>query len=206
MQPFRALDAVAAPMGIANIDTDQVIPARYLWRSRADGYGMHLFHDLRFDKDGAPRDGFVLNQPAFAGAGIIVADRNFGCGSSREAAVWALADYGVRCVIASSFGDIFFNNSFKNGLLPIVLPEDRVAALRAALERRQDLRIEIDLVNQTVIGPGGTVDHFEVDPLRKQLLLEGMDDITLTMQHTDAIAAFDESYDRAMPWLASPGA
>jgi 3-isopropylmalate/(R)-2-methylmalate dehydratase small subunit len=203
MQPFRALDAVAAPMGVANVDTDQIIPARYLWRSRTDGYGMHLFHDLRFDGDGAPRDGFVLNQPAFAGAGILVADRNFGCGSSREAAVWALADYGVRCVIASSFGDIFFNNSFKNGVLPIVLPQERVEALRTALERRQDLRIEIDLLNQTVIGPGGTVDHFEVDPLRKQLLLEGMDDITFTMQHADAIAAFDETYERAAPWLGT---
>ncbi len=205
MEKFRALDAVAAPMGVANVDTDQIIPARYLWRSRADGYGMHLFHDLRFEKDGTPRTDFVLNQPAFAGAGIIVADRNFGCGSSREAAVWALADYGVRCVIASSFGDIFFNNSFKNGLLPIVLPEERVAALRAALERRQDLRIEIDLQNQTVVGPGGTVDHFVVDPLRKQLLLEGMDDITFTLRHADAIAAFDQSYDRAMPWLVAPG-
>jgi 3-isopropylmalate/(R)-2-methylmalate dehydratase small subunit len=203
MEPFRALDAVAVPMGVANIDTDQIVPARYLWRSRADGYGMHLFHDLRFDQDGNPRADFVLNQPAFAGAGIIVADRNFGCGSSREAAVWALADHGVRCVIASSFGDIFFNNSFKNGLLPIVLPEERVVALRAALERRQDVRIEIDLQNQTVTGPGGTVDHFEVDPLRKQLLLAGMDDITFTMQHADAIAAFDVSYDRATPWLAA---
>jgi 3-isopropylmalate/(R)-2-methylmalate dehydratase small subunit len=203
MQPFRALDAVAAPMGVANVDTDQIIPARYLWRSRTDGYGMHLFHDLRFDGDGVPRDGFVLNQPAFAGAGILVADRNFGCGSSREAAVWALADYGVRCVIASSFGDIFFNNSFKNGVLPIVLPQERVEALRTALERRQDLRIEIDLLNQTVIGPGGTVDHFDVDPLRKQLLLEGMDDITFTMQHADAIAAFDETYERAAPWLGT---
>jgi 3-isopropylmalate/(R)-2-methylmalate dehydratase small subunit len=204
MDPFRTLDAVAAPMATANVDTDQIIPARYLWRSRADGYGDYLFHDMRLDKDGAPRADFVLNQPAFAGTGIIVADRNFGCGSSREAAVWALADYGVRCVIATSFGDIFFNNSFKNGLLPIVLPEDRVAALRTALERRQDVRMEIDLVNQTVTGPGGTVDHFEVDPLRKQLLLEGMDDITFTLRHADAIATAEQDYDRALPWLATP--
>ncbi len=203
MQPFRSLDAVAAPMGVPNIDTDQIIPARYLWRSRADGYGEQLFHDLRLDKDGAPKPDFVLNQPAFAGAGILVADRNFGCGSSREAAVWALWDGGIRCVIASSFGDIFYNNSFKNGLLPIVLPEDRVAALRASLERKQDVRIEIDLAAQTVTGPGGTVDHFDVDPLRKQLLLEGMDDITFTLRHADEIAAFDATYENDMPWLTA---
>jgi 3-isopropylmalate/(R)-2-methylmalate dehydratase small subunit len=204
MEPFLALDGVAAPMGVPNIDTDQIIPARYLWRSRTQGYGEHLFHDLRLDKDGAPRADFVLNQPTYAGAQIIVADLNFGCGSSREAAVWALADAGIRCVIAASFGDIFFNNSFKNGLLPIVLPEDRVAALRTALERRQDVRIEIDLQAQTVTGPGGTVDHFEVDPLRKQLLLEGMDDITFTLRHADAIAAFDQTYEDGAPWLGAP--
>ncbi|MBS0560924.1 MAG: 3-isopropylmalate dehydratase small subunit [Proteobacteria bacterium] len=205
MKPFRSLDAVAAPMGTPNIDTDQIIPARYLWRSKADGYGMHLFQDLRFAADGTPREEFVLNQPAYANAGIIVAGRNFGCGSSREAAVWALSDYGVRCVIAPSFGDIFYNNSFKNGLLPIVLPPERVAALLAALDRKQDVRIEIDLQAQTVTGPGGTVDHFEVDPFRKQLLLEGMDDIAFTLRHTEQMAAFETEYDRAAPWLAVPG-
>ena len=163
----------------------------------------HLFHDLRFDDDGVRASRFRAQPAGLRGRAASWSPTAISAAARRaRTAVWALADYGIRAVIAPSFGDIFFNNSFKNGLLPIVLPEERVAELRASLERRQDVRIEIDLQNQTVTGPGGTVDHFEVDPLRKQLLLEGMDDITFTMQHADAIAAFDSTYDRAVPWLA----
>ena len=201
MKPFKTIDAVAAPMVLPNVDTDQIIPARYLWRARADGYGAQLFYDLRYEADESPRPDFVLNHPSYASASIIVGNANFGCGSSREAAVWALADYGIRCVIAPSFGDIFFNNCFKNGLLPIVMDEERVAALRHSLERKQDVHIEIDLEAQIVTGPGGTKDHFSIDPFRKQMLLEGMDDITLTLQQADAIAGFERAYDRRQPWL-----
>jgi 3-isopropylmalate/(R)-2-methylmalate dehydratase small subunit len=201
MEPFRKLDLVAAPMGNPNIDTDQIIPARYLIRSRAEGFGEVLFHDLRFDAQGHARPQFVLNRPAYAGAGAIVADRNFGCGSSREHAVWALTDYGIRCVIASSFGDILFNNSFKNGMLPIVLPAERVVALRAALENGPKTSITVDLENQAVTGPDGIVDHFDIDPFRKQMLLEGLDEMEFTLQQADAIAAFEKRYDAQMPWL-----
>ena len=135
MEPFARLDAAAVPIGVPNIDTDQIIPARFLWRKRHDGWGHLLFHDLRFNDAGAPKPEFVLNRDAYRDARIVVADRNFGCGSSREHAVWALYDYGIRAVMAPSFGDIFFNNSFQNGLLPVVLPAERVAALRAILEQ-----------------------------------------------------------------------
>lgn len=201
MQPFRKLDLVAIPMGTPNVDTDQIIPARYLCRARTEGFGDVLFHDLRQDADGRPRPDFVLNEPRYAGAGALVADRNFGCGSSREHAVWALSDYGIRCVIASSFGDILFNNSFKNGLLPIVLPDDRVTALRTTLETSPAPSITVDLEKQTVEGPDGAVDHFDIDPFRKQLLLEGLDDTQFTLQQAEAIAAFEKQYDAQMPWL-----
>src|SRR3712207_4305730 len=141
MEPFTTLDAVAVPIGMSNIDTDQIIPARFLWKQRKDGYGELLFNDLRLDRDKAPKPDFVLNRPEYRDARIVVAGRNFGCGSSREHAVWALYDAGFRSVIAPSFGDIFYNNSFQNGLLPVVLPAERVAALIAALERKPGAHI-----------------------------------------------------------------
>src|ERR1043166_3548654 len=151
MEPFQRLDAVAAPMGTPNVDTDQIIPARFLWRKRDDGWGHLLFNDLRFNDDGSEKPQFVLNQPAYRAARVLVADRNFGCGSSREHAVWSLYDYGFRAVIAPSFGDIFFNNSFQNGLLPIVQPIEVVAALRAALEQTPGAHIAVDLEAQKVL-------------------------------------------------------
>ena len=200
MEPFRLLDAVAAPLAMANVDTDQIIPARFLWRKRHEGWGHLLFHDLRFADDGAPRPEFVLNQDAFRAARVLVADINFGCGSSREAAVWSLYDYGIRVVIAPSFGDIFFNNSFQNGLLPIMLPPERVAALRTMVEQAPGTRISVDLAAQTVTGPHGQ-ESFDIDPFRKECLLAGTDDITYTLAHRDAIAAFEQAYATKVPWV-----
>jgi len=206
MQKFERLESAAAPLDAANVDTDQIIPARFLWRPRADGYGALLFNDLRTSEDGAAKPDFVLNRPAYQAANILVAERNFGCGSSREHAVWALMDAGIRVVIAPSFGDIFFNNSFKNGLLPMVLPQARCAELRAALARHPGAKLAVDLEAQTVTGPVGVsegfrTDRFDIDPFRKQLLLSGMDDITFTLSQADNIAAFEKSFAAEMPWV-----
>ena len=206
MQRFERLDAPAVALDMPNVDTDQIIPARFLWRPRKEGFGELLFNDLRTDQDGTPKPGFALNQPGAAAAQVLVADRNFGCGSSREHAVWALMDAGFRVVIAPSFGDIFFNNSLKNGLLPIVLPEARCTALRAALVRQPGARMVVDLEAQTLSGPlgvndGGGTDHFEIDPFRKELLLSGMDDISFTLSQQGAIAGFEARYGAEMPWV-----
>src|SRR5215510_4990457 len=155
MEPFKPLQAVAAPLAMPNIDTDQIIPARFLWRKRGEGWGHLLFNDLRFNGDGTLRPHFVLNRPEYRDARILVADRNFGCGSSREHAVWALYDYGIRTVIAPSFGDIFFNNSFQNGLLPVMLPAERVTALLTMLGKEPGTRLEVDLAAQEVRAPDG---------------------------------------------------
>jgi 3-isopropylmalate/(R)-2-methylmalate dehydratase small subunit len=201
MEPFARLDAAAVPIGVPNVDTDQIIPARFLWRKRHDGWGHLLFHDLRFNDAGAPNPEFVLNRDAYRDARIVVADRNFGCGSSRETAVWALYDYGIRAVLAPSFGDIFFNNSFQNGLLPVVLPAERVAALRAMLEQSPGSHIAVDLEGQTTTGPDGVVDRFEIDPFRKDRLLAGTDDISFTLGQSERIAAFENAYEAKVRWL-----
>jgi 3-isopropylmalate/(R)-2-methylmalate dehydratase small subunit len=206
MRKFETVEAVAAAMDMANVDTDQIIPARFLWRARAEGYGGLLFNDVRSTPEGAQKADFVLNRAENAGAEILVADRNFGCGSSREHAVWALSDAGFKVVIAPSFGDIFFNNSFKNGFLPIVLPEARCAEIRAALARNPGARMVVDLEAQEVRGPLGVndgfrIDAFEIDPFRKELLLAGMDDIGFTLGQQGAIAEFEGRYREAMPWL-----
>jgi 3-isopropylmalate/(R)-2-methylmalate dehydratase small subunit len=201
MEPFLRLDATAVPIGVPNIDTDQIIPARFLWRKRRDGFGHLLFHDLRFNDAGAPKPDFVLNQDAYRGARIVVADRNFGCGSSREHAVWALYDYGIWAVVAPSFGDIFFNNSFQNGLLPVSLDAERVAALRALLEQAPGSRLAVDLEAQTVSGPDGVVDRFEIDPFRKECLLAGVDDISFTLGHGSHVAEFENAYEAKIRWL-----
>lgn len=197
MEPFRKLDAVAAPLPVANVDTDQIIPARFLWKSRKDGFADTLFGDVRSTRG----ETFVLDKPAYRAAEILVAERNFGCGSSREHAVWALWDGGIRAVIAPSFGDIFFNNSLKNGLLPIVLPAGRVAALLDGLAREPGGRVAVDLSAQTVTGPDGAVDRFEIDALQKESLLDGLDDIDLTLRYRDRMDAFERDHDRRLPWL-----
>jgi 3-isopropylmalate/(R)-2-methylmalate dehydratase small subunit len=201
MEPFARLDATAAPMGLPNVDTDQIVPARFLWRKRNDGWGHLLFHDLRFDDAGASKPEFILNRSAYRDSRILVADRNFGCGSSREHAVWALYDYGIRAVLAPSFGDIFFNNSFQNGLLPVVLPTERVVALRTTLEQSPGSHLIVDLAAQEVTGPHGAIDPFEIDPFRKECLLAGTDNISFTLGHRDGIAAFEKAYEAKIGWL-----
>jgi 3-isopropylmalate/(R)-2-methylmalate dehydratase small subunit len=201
MEPFKRLDAVAAPMGTPNTDTDQIIPARFLWRRRDDGWGHLLFNDLRFKDDGSEKPQFVLNQPPYRDAKVLVADRNFGCGSSREHAVWSLYDYGFRSVIAPSFGDIFFNNSFQNGFLPIVQPLEVVEKLRGELEQNPGAHIVVDLEAQKVIAPDGTEYGFDIDPFRKECLLAGTDEIRFTLSQDDKIAAFEKKYERGMPWM-----
>ncbi len=201
MQPFAPLEDVAAPLAAPNLDTDQIIPARFCWRKRADGWGHLLFHDLRFDDGGAPKPDFVLNRDQYRAARILVANRNFACGSSREQAVWSLYDYGFRAVIAPSFGDIFFNSSFQNGLLPVLLAAERVAELRRLLEQTPGSTVGVDLAAQELRDPDGRIDSFDIDPFRKQCLLAGVDSIAFTLGHRDAIAAFEEAYEARMPWL-----
>ena len=201
MEPFKPLQAIAAPLAMANIDTDQIIPARFLWRKRSEGWGHLLFNDLRFKDDGSPRPQFVLNRPAYRNARILVADPNFGCGSSREHAVWALYDYGIRTVIAPSFGDIFFNNSLQNGLLPIVLPDATVETLVAALEQTPGSQIGINLETQQVSGPDGVLHGFEVDPFRKECLLAGADEVTFTLSLGNQIDAFERTYECKVSWI-----
>jgi 3-isopropylmalate/(R)-2-methylmalate dehydratase small subunit len=201
MEAFQRLDAVAAPMPVPNVDTDQVIPARFLRKPRKDGYGQYLFHDLRVDDGGREKPEFVLNRSAYRGARILVADKNFGCGSSREHAVYALWDYGFRAVIAPSFGDIFFENSFKNGFLPIVLPVETATALCRALEAKPGARMQVDLASQTVIGPDGTRHAFEIDAFRKECLLRGIDELDFTFSHRGDIEAFERQQAQAVPWI-----
>ncbi|MFO0236228.1 MAG: 3-isopropylmalate dehydratase small subunit [Burkholderiales bacterium] len=197
MPPFTTLTAVAVPLDMPPVDTDRIIPARFLGRTREEQV-QALFHDLRHDPEGRPVPGFVLNRPEFAGARILVADRNFGCGSSREHAVTTLIDNGFRAFVAPSFGDIFHNNCFQNGALPVRLPEARVAELRALLAARPGATMTVDLVRQVVVGPDGVEDRFETDPFRRDCLLGGVDDIGLTLGHAAQIEAF-EAKRRAEP-------
>ena len=197
MQRFTTLTAVAVPLDIVNVDTDRIVPARFLRKPRSEGYQNFLFHDLRE----ADRD-FVLDRPAYRGAKILVAAENFGCGSSREGAVWALAGAGLRAWIAPSFGDIFFENSFKNGVLAIVLPLARVAAIRAMLAAAPGAQMTIDLPAQAVTAPDGSTDRFEVDPFRKECLIAGVDEIDLTLRYERDIAAYEARQRQESPWLA----
>jgi 3-isopropylmalate/(R)-2-methylmalate dehydratase small subunit len=196
MVPFTSVDAVALPIAQPNFDTDQIIPARFLSRDRELGLGECLFRDLRFTADGAERPDFVINQPAFRSAKIVVGERNFACGSSRENAVWALADYGFRAAIAPSFGDIFKNNCVKNGVLPVVLPAATVASLISQLQASPGAQVQVDLPSQTVVLPDGSRHGFDIDPFAKHCLLNGVDEIAFTLDHEDQIAAFEHRYGR----------
>jgi 3-isopropylmalate/(R)-2-methylmalate dehydratase small subunit len=200
MEPFTTLEAPAIPVDQPNIDTDQIIPARFLGRPRPD-QAKHLFNDLRFDAEGKPRPGFITNKPGYEGARIVVAERNFACGSSRETAVTVMVDNGLRAFIAPSFGDIFFNNCFQNGALPIRLEAGRVAELRTQLHARPGAMIAIDLASQTVMGPDGKTDRFEIDSFRKDCLLKGVDEVNLTLGYQAEIAAFEARQHKEMSWL-----
>lgn len=194
MEPFTHLDAVALPMPRPNVDTDQIVPARYLQKPRSDNFGAYLFRDLRFRPDGSEVAEFALNRPPYRAAKIVVAERNFGCGSSREQAVWSLHDYGFRAAIAPSFGDIFATNFAKNGLLPIVLPEPVIKGLLEALESQPGARVAIDLPSQMVVLPDRAQHRFDVDPFVKHCLIEGLDEIAYTLTLLDRITAFEARY------------
>ena len=200
MQKFTTLTGIAAPMPMINVDTDMIIPKQFLKTIKRSGLGANLFDEMRFDDDGKEIDSFVLNQPAYREAEILVAGDNFGCGSSREHAPWALLDFGIRCVIAPSFADIFYNNCFKNGILPIALPQDVVDVLMKDAEKGANARISVDLEAQTVTTSDGEVVSFELDAFKKNFLLNGLDDIGLTMEKVSSIDAFESKAQAARPW------
>jgi 3-isopropylmalate/(R)-2-methylmalate dehydratase small subunit len=191
MQPFTTLTGVAAPMRTVNVDTDQIIPKNYLKTIKRTGLGVGLFADKRFLDDGSENPDFVLNRPAYRKAEILVAGDNFGCGSSREHAPWALLDFGIRCVISTSFADIFYNNCFKNGVLPIVVSPEDLEKLFDDAERGSNSRISVDLASQTIQGPDGGTVRFDIDPFRKHCLLNGLDDIGLTLEKAHSIEAYE---------------
>ena len=200
MQPFTTLTSTPAPLKVINVDTDMIIPKQYLKTIKRTGLGSGLFSEKRFKDDGSENPDFVLNKPAYRKAKVLVADNNFGCGSSREHAPWALMDFGIRCVISTQFGDIFYNNCFKNGVLPIkVTPED-LEKLFDDAERGANATLSIDLEKQEIRGPDGGVVTFDIDPFRKRCLLEGLDNIGLTMQEDTKIGAFEKQASAARPW------
>jgi 3-isopropylmalate/(R)-2-methylmalate dehydratase small subunit len=200
MDKFTTLTAIAAPLPEANIDTDKIIPARFLKTIKRSGLGVNLFDAMRY-KDGAERPDFVLNREPYRQAGILIAHENFGCGSSREHAPWALLDFGIRCIIAPSFADIFYNNCFKNGMLPIVLPREICDQLMRDTAMGGNARLTVDLERQVVVRPDGEEIAFAVDPLRKHLLLEGLDDIGQTLQRADSIDRFEQKRASEQPWM-----
>lgn len=193
MRPFRTVEGLATPLDRADVDTDQIIPKQFLKRIERTGYGDFLFFDWRFEPEGTPREDFVLNRPELAGAEVLVTGRNFGCGSSREHAVWALQDFGFRVVIASSFADIFRSNALNAGLLPVELPEERVGALLARAAKGDGYRVRVDLERQLVEDGEGFREAFDIDPFRKRCLLEGLDAIGLTLEHEDEILAYERA-------------
>ena len=210
MNPFTTHTGLAVPLDRANVDTDQIIPKQFLKSIQRTGFGPNLFDEWRYQDVGQPgqdctvrplNPGFILNQPRYAGASVLLARANFGCGSSREHAPWALAEYGFRAILAPSFADIFYNNSFKNGLLPIILTDAQLDALFAQCEAMEGYTLAVDLQAQTVTRPDGVQHHFEVDAFRKHCLLHGLDDIGLTLQEADAIRAFEAGHRAAQPWV-----
>ena len=202
MEPYRPLTCVAAPLRMINVDTDRIIPKLFLKTIKRTGLGQYLFNDLRFTPDGAEVADFVLNKPAYRKAEILIAGENFGCGSSREHAPWALLDFGIRCVIAPSFADIFYNNCFKNGVLPLVLPTEQVERLMDQADKGANATLSVDLENQRVTGPDGATFPFEIDPFRKHCLLTGLDDIGLTFEKAAQIDTFEARHHAAQPWLS----
>ena len=200
MQKFTTLTGIAAPMPLVNIDTDMIIPKQFLKTIQRSGLGKNLFDEMRYTQDGQEIPDFVLNQPAYRQTEILIAGDNFGCGSSREHAPWALLDFGIRCVISTSFADIFYNNCFKNGILPIVMPQDVVDVLMADAKKGANARVTVDLPSQTVTTSDGQSFPFEVDPHRKHCLLNGLDDIGLTLEKAAAIDSYEKTLATLRPW------
>jgi 3-isopropylmalate/(R)-2-methylmalate dehydratase small subunit len=201
MEPFKTLSGVAAPLPMINVDTDMIIPKQFLKTIKRTGLGTALFHEMRTRADGSPDPEFVLNRPAYRSAKILVAGANFGCGSSREHAPWALLDFGIRCVIAPSFADIFYNNCFKNGILPIVLPQSDIDRLLDDAQRGANAIVSVDLEKQEIRGPDGGCVTFQLDPYRKQCLLNGWDDIALTLRDESKITDFETRRRAEAPWM-----
>ena len=200
MEKFEKLSGVAAPMPLVNIDTDMIIPKVFLKTIKRSGLGVNLFDEMRYDRKGNEKPDFVLNKTQYREAKILVAGDNFGCGSSREHAPWAIADFGIKCIVSTSFADIFYNNCFKNGILPVVLPQDQVDILMKDAEKGANSIIEVDLENQTIASSDGEVFSFEVDPFKKHCLLNGLDDIGLTMEKEDKITAYESKAAQMFPW------
>ena len=201
MERFNTFKGIAAPFNILNVDTDKIIPKQFLTTIKRTGLGKHVFDEMRYKKDGSENPNFVLNQKPYEKSNILIAGDNFGCGSSREHAPWALKDFGIKCIISTSFADIFYNNSFKNGLLPIMVTKDERDALLEDAKDKENPEIEIDLENQEIRRPNGGKIKFKIDPFRKKCLLEGLDDIGLTELHENKIKSFEESRSTIHPWL-----
>ena len=201
MEKFNTFKGIAAPFNILNVDTDKIIPKQFLTTIKRTGLGKHVFDEMRYKKDGSENPNFVLNQKPYDKSNILIAGDNFGCGSSREHAPWALKDFGIKCIISTSFADIFYNNSFKNGLLPIMVTKDERDALLEDAKDKENPEIEIDLENQEISRPNGGKIRFKIDPFRKKCLLEGLDDIGLTELHENKIKSFEESRSTKHPWL-----
>ena len=201
MEKFQNLKGIAAPFNILNVDTDKIIPKQFLTTIKRTGLGKHLFDEMRYDDDGSERDEFILNKTPYRQAKILIAGDNFGCGSSREHAPWALADFGIKCIISTSFADIFYNNSFKNGLLPIKVTKDERDALLEDAKDRENPELEIDLKTQEIRRPNGAVIKFELDSFRKKCLMEGLDDIGITLKKEKSIKEFENLRDIERPWL-----
>ena len=201
MEKFTTLEGVAAPLKIINVDTDMIIPKQYLKTIKRTGLGKGLFSEQRYKDDGSENPDFILNKPAYRNSKVLVAGDNFGCGSSREHAPWALLDFGIRCVISTSFGDIFYNNCFKNGILPIKVSPEDLKKLMDDAERGANATISVDLEAQTIKGPDGGSIHFDIDPARKHVLLEGLDDIAATMKEGPEISAYEQKVNAQRPWI-----
>ena len=201
MEKFNTFKGIAAPFNILNVDTDKIIPKQFLTTIKRTGLGKHVFDEMRYKKDGSENPNFVLNQKPYDKSNILIAGDNFGCGSSREHAPWALSDFGIKCIISTSFADIFYNNSFKNGLLPIKVSSDERDSLLADSNDIENPELEIDLPSQEIRRPNGAVIKFEIDPFRKKCLLEGLDDIGITMQQSSDIKDFETKMSNERPWL-----
>ena len=201
MEKFEKFSGIAAPMPLVNIDTDMIIPKQFLKTIKRSGLGVNAFAEMRYKADGSEVEDFVLNKSAYREASILIAGDNFGCGSSREHAPWALSDFGIKVVVSTSFADIFFNNCFKNGMLPIILPAEQVEILMNDSEKGSNARIEVDLEAQTITSSDGNVISFDVDPFKKHCLLNGLDDIGLTMEKSSSIEAFEKKLEIEQPWL-----
>ncbi len=201
MEKFTTLTGIAAPLPLINVDTDMIIPKQFLKTIKRSGLGKNLFDEMRYLEDGRENPDFVLNKPAYRNAEILIAGENFGCGSSREHAPWALLDFGIRCIIAPSFADIFYNNCFKNGILPVVLPQEQVDELMREAEKGENARMTVDLENQEITTSEGKTFRFEIDSFKKHCLLEGLDDIALTMARIDSIAEYERKMAQERPWV-----